>query len=566
MADESTHASLRFIRKIAADGEIRRLTDSQLLQRYATEGDEAAFEILVHRHGAMVWRVCRDVLREPHAADDAFQATFLVLIRKAASIARPQLLGNWLYGVAHRVALRARKTSARRQARELHPANRVALATALDPADKDGQPLLQEELQRLPAKYRAPMILCYLEGRTNEEAARQLEWPVGTVKVRLMRGREMLRARLTRRGLALSAPAMAAALASNTASAVPAPLVDTTIKAAFLFVAGKPILSSQAALLAEGVLKTMKWTNVKIVALVLLALAFLGAGLMTIRALAADPKVVRARAPALGLPVQVAGPKEQTKMKTDVEKLQGTWNIVTLEVDGAKMEANLFKGAKIVMKGDAFTTFSMGAEYKGTFKIDATKKPKQIDLMFTEGPEKGNTSLGIYELDGDIMKICLTIAKKDRPTEFATKPGSGLALETLKRETQTDTQDALNHEMVRLGGEWSMMSGEIAGQTMPAEFVKTAKRMVKGNETTVTIGGQLFFKATFTIDISKQPHTVDYTMTDGLTKGKTQYGIYEWNKGTVRYCFAAPGKDRPTDFTTKAADERILSVWEKNKQ
>jgi RNA polymerase sigma factor (sigma-70 family) len=566
MPDESTHASLRFIRKIAAEGEIRRLTDGQLLQRYASDRDEAAFEILVHRHGGMVWRVCRDVLREAHAADDAFQATFLVLIRKAASIGRPELLGNWLYGVAHRVALRARQTSARRQAHELHPANMGVTAAALDPAGQDRQPLLQEELQRLPAKYRAPMVLCYLEGRTNEEAAQQLQWPVGTLKVRLMRGREMLRTRLARRGLALAAPALASALAPSPVSAVPAPLLDNTIKAAFLFAAGKPIVSTRAAVLAEGVLKTMKWTNVKIVAMMLLALGLLGAGLLTLRTLAADPKVVKTRAPALAPPVQVDGPKEQTKMKTDVEKLQGTWIVATLEVEGAKVEANLFKGAKIVIKGDAFTTISMGATYKGTFKIDATSKPKKIDLMFTEGPEKGNTSLGIYELDGDTWKLCLTIANKDRPKEFATKPGSGLGLETLKRETQKDVENAINDEIARLGGQWSMISGEIAGQPLPAEFVKTAKRVVKGNETTVTFGGQLFLKATFTVDISKQPHTIDYTMTDGLTKGKTQYGIYEWDEGTVRFCFAAPGKERPTEFTTKAGDERTLSVWEKKKE
>src|SRR5262249_4479951 len=162
--------------------------------------EETAFEILVHRHGAMVWRVCRNVLREAHAAEDAFQATFLILVRKAGSIGKPELLGNWLYGVAYRVALRARKMMARRQTHERQGIDVAATQPVDDAAGPDLQPVLHEELQRLPPKYRSPMVLYYLEGRTNEEAARRLQWPVGTLKVRLLRGREMLRTRLVRRG------------------------------------------------------------------------------------------------------------------------------------------------------------------------------------------------------------------------------------------------------------------------------------------------------------------------------------------------------------------------------
>src|SRR5262249_16921160 len=138
-------------RQIPDAGDVRRVTDGELLERYATRREEAAFEILVHRHGAMVWRVCRNVLRESHTAEDAFQATFLILVRKAGSIARPELLGNWLYGVAYRVALRARKMAARRDAHERQGVEMIATASADEPAGRDGQLLLQEELQRLPA-------------------------------------------------------------------------------------------------------------------------------------------------------------------------------------------------------------------------------------------------------------------------------------------------------------------------------------------------------------------------------------------------------------------------------
>ncbi len=190
MAEERVHPILRFIRRIAAAGELRQLPDCQLLQRYAKQKDETAFEVLVKRHGAMVWRVCRGVVGDANAAEDAFQATFLVLVRKASSIGRPELLGNWLYGVAFRVALRARKTLARQQARQRQGVETLAAAGVDESGRQDLQSVLQEELQRLPTKYRSPMVLCYLQGRSNEEAALQLHWPVGTLKVRLMRGQK----------------------------------------------------------------------------------------------------------------------------------------------------------------------------------------------------------------------------------------------------------------------------------------------------------------------------------------------------------------------------------------
>jgi uncharacterized protein (TIGR03067 family) len=137
---------------------------------------------------------------------------------------------------------------------------------------------------------------------------------------------------------------------------------------------------------------------------------------------------------AVGLLIAADNSKEDGKMKEEVEKLQGTWNFTSLEVQGMKFPEKAFAGSQIVIKGNSFTTLSGEATYKGTFKVDITKQPKTLDLNFTEGPEKGNTSLAIYELEGDNWKICLTVTGKDRPKEFASKPGSGHALETLKRE------------------------------------------------------------------------------------------------------------------------------------
>lgn len=259
-------------------------------------------------------------------------------------------------------------------------------------------------------------------------------------------------------------------------------------------------------------------------------------------------------------------PAGEAALQAEIEKLQGTWNIVALEMGGEKKTENALKGSKIIVKGDTFTSLSMGAIYKGNIKVDVNAKPKRLDLIFTEGPEKGNTNFAIYELDGDTWKICLNVTGKERPKEFASKAGSGYALETLKREAGGKDQDAAKKELAFLEGEWSMVSGEIGGQPLPEASLKTSKRVTKGNETTAIVGGQLFFKATIAIDPSKKPKTIDYTMTEGPTKGKMQYGIYELTGDTVRFCFSAPGKERPTNFTTKAGDERTSSVWKKVKQ
>jgi penicillin amidase len=290
------------------------------------------------------------------------------------------------------------------------------------------------------------------------------------------------------------------------------------------------------------------------------------------------PEAAKARTLVFAPSAGADKPMKETRMKTDAEKLQGAWNVATLEVDGTAMAAAVVQGSKIVIQGERFTTVSMGATYKGTFKIDATKSPKTLDLRFTEGPEKGNTALGIYELDGDAWKLCLSVTAKTRPKEFTTKAGSGYALETLVREvpgkkraaaeSPAPDRGAPKPEKVagELEGEWSMVSGEIEGRKLPEAYVKTGKRIVKGNLTTVTINGQTMMKATFTVDATKKPKTIDFTMVGGFSKGAQQLGIYELDGDTFRSCFASPGKERPTDFSTSAGDGRTFSVWKKVKR
>jgi RNA polymerase sigma-70 factor (ECF subfamily) len=208
----------------------------------------------------MVLGVCRRLLHDGHAAEDAFQATFLVLFRRARALDRHGSLANWLYTVAYHVALKARADAAHRRQRERQVGEMSQVESQPEEVWRDLRPVLDEELSFLPDKYRTPIVLCYLQGKTNEEAARLLGWPIGTVKGRLSRAREILRTRLARRGITLSTGLLGAVLAEHASAAVPGLLVHSTIKTIALLSAGKAtagLAAAPAAALGEGVLKAM---------------------------------------------------------------------------------------------------------------------------------------------------------------------------------------------------------------------------------------------------------------------------------------------------------------------
>jgi RNA polymerase sigma-70 factor (ECF subfamily) len=250
--------------------------DAELLEQFIQDQDEEAFATLVRHHAALVYGVCRRILRHTQDAEDAFQATFLILARKARSIRRHQFLAGWLYQVAFRTALRAREMQALRKVRENeafeHRAMCMAPASALDGVGE----VLDEEVRRLPAKYRAPILLCYLQGQTNEEAARRLSCPTGTVKVRLSRARELLRRRLVRRRAAFSVAALLSACLEQAHAGAPPHLVVSSAATT----AG---LSAKAGGLANQVLRSMVLARIKasisvLMTALLLALANMLAG------------------------------------------------------------------------------------------------------------------------------------------------------------------------------------------------------------------------------------------------------------------------------------------------
>jgi len=310
---------LRHLRRLVVRQGDGGLSDAQLLERFARERDQAAFEVLVWRHGAMVLGVCQRVLSHRQDAEDALQATFLALVRQAGSISRRGSVGSWLHKVAYRTALRAR---AQRQKQAVDPARVEELPAPLvrdEESWREVRSVLDEELERLPEKYRTPLVLCYLEGLTNKEVAEQLACPIGTVFTRLSRGRDLLRARLTQRGVALSAGLLATVLAEQAPAApLAAGLVQATVEAAVLFAAGSGaagVLSPNVVALTEGVLKMMWFNKLKLVvaAFVTLAVAGSGLGLVAFRVAAREQAGGRNDAPEDAKPAEAAArPAKET--------------------------------------------------------------------------------------------------------------------------------------------------------------------------------------------------------------------------------------------------------------
>ncbi len=270
-------------------------------------------------------------------------------------------------------------------------------------------------------------------------------------------------------------------------------------------------------------------------------------------------------------------------MPNDLEKLQGTWNVTSLESNGQQMPEITFNGATIVINGNQFRSTGMGAIYEGTLELDPNQTPKALDMFFTAGHAQGVRHPGIYKLDGDTWTLCISTQTSKRPKTFSTAIDSGFALETLQRGvvekrakqkarsakagvaagniTSTQHNEASFGPVTELEGEWQMLSAVFNGIPMDPNLVKWCKRITRGNVTKVIAGPQVFLNATFTLDHSKQPGLIDYVNLEGASKGKTQAGIFTLSGGELKTCMAAPGEKRPNDFSSQPGDNRTYTVW-----
>jgi RNA polymerase sigma factor (sigma-70 family) len=358
--------ALRQVQMLFQVGTIGSLSDRQLLEQFqsrAGDAAEAAFAGLVERHGPMVIRTCRSVLRDEHAVEDAFQATFLVLVRRARSLWVRDSLGPWLFQVAVRVSASARASDIRRRRLELKKARQTDLSVF--DRDRDNlSPLIHQELARLPEQFRAAVVLCCLEGLSQQQAARQLGWPLGTLQSRLARGREQLRAKLMRRGIAPSGALLAALLSSESAhAALPAALASSTVRMAAQYVSGKAgaavATASPVILLTQGVLKTMILQKLKLALALILVVAMTAASAVVCAHQAAQVES--------GLQSELVTPttaEEEDPFPTEVEP-------------------NLF------FEGDHDDD-----ELAETQKSDSHKPEKVIDASLGDGKPDGKQSLG----------------------------------------------------------------------------------------------------------------------------------------------------------------------------
>jgi RNA polymerase sigma-70 factor (ECF subfamily) len=426
MSNSQTNTVLRYIRTLPVTEQACNLTDRELMEHFKDRNEEDAFAGLVCRHGPMVLNLCQRILQNEHDAEDAFQATFLVLSRKATSLPPRESLCGWLHSVAGRIAQKAKVAAARRRKNEgLVPEKPVGDPLA-QMSLQEARKILDAELARLPDKFRAPLILCYLEGLARDEAANRLGWSVSTLKSRLKQARDKLGRRLASRGIPLSIAFGSLLFHEGMAlGAVPSFLMNSTIEAVMCLAAGNSATSAVSAkvvALTEGVLKAMYLTKLKTVLTVMLALSLIGAAasVFTYRTLGGDQKEL---AKQVGVKPAEKVADERKSDKTDKDKLQGSWNAVSAEMGGKEIPEETVKSCKFVFTNDKVVIIGLfrGEKEKGvegTFKLVPTAKPKAIDITITNKED----ALGIYDLKEDTLTICMVEATgNQRPNEFAGK-------------------------------------------------------------------------------------------------------------------------------------------------
>jgi RNA polymerase sigma factor (sigma-70 family) len=574
-------------------------SDAHLIEHFLATRDEAVFEAIVRRHGPMVYRVCWRALQHSQDAEDAFQATFLILAQSLRTVRKHASLASWLHGVAHRVALKGRAQAATRHYHE-HQASRPQAVPADDVTWGELRSALDAELALLPEKWRLPLILCQLEGRTQDEAARQLGWSKRTLRRRLDEARTALGRRLRRRGLwpaALSGVLLADGMAPAT---LPAGLVGLTAQAAAGIAAGQTAaagaLPAKVAALMEGAMKTMPMTNRKFAAVVLVVLGLLGAGAAAVgyRALAGGPAGLAPKAdPPPGPPVLRGEPP--AKPRSDPLEIRLVAKKATYVLDlGGKTPADFTRHVRaeeakaiaaqpsnlppavsvdlvlelrntgkkelaLTLGGDASTLM---LELKGPGALSAVAQGAfdqnlLLGKRVTIAPGKSH-SLPItrlaYGKRGEQHRAywcragAYTLTARLMTTEFR--------VHFVSAPVKLEVQDR-NDDRQMIQGSWGAIYAELGGKELPAERLATMKLTVTGDRYTVKVGEQID-QGTIKLRPDQKPKAMDLVGTKGPNKGKTIRAIYEPAKGYLRIGYDLSGKARPAKFGTRTDTQLIL--------
>jgi len=511
--------------------------DGELLARFSRTGDGAAFELLVRRHADMVWRVCRSELpRDRHSAEDAFQTAFLVLARKAGSV-RGGTVAGYLFRVARNASLRVRKRI-----------GRVAEATfeiGVEPTEPDrSTAAVVEEVERLPDKFRLPVLLCYFEDCTHAEAASRLGWAVGTVASRLARAKDRLRIRLTHRGLAL--PAILAGVGVPTMAVRAAAAMATTPSAV-------PMGISE---LSREVMMAMANTNAKWLTGAALA-ALLMTGGLGMMVLTAGP------APDEPKPAVKPGAKQPDKTDdAELKKLQGVWQVTKIENNLGVTTGKRTETMRWEIVGSTVTAIDGPGEKqrsKSRIALDGTKSPKRIAQTALTGPkdEPGRKIEGIYEVKGDKLRICFGEEGKELPTEFKVEKGADMGLIELERIPDTI------RELKDLAGVWKVVAMEREGRVL---------------EDTVANGKVEIHRDVLWIDVADKTESMIVAL-DGdkgwvalspisgpaaVRGSKPMLGRFAWKDDKLTLAFGTPGGERPVDL--KAGKDIGVIVLERAKK
>ncbi|QJW98206.1 sigma-70 family RNA polymerase sigma factor [Frigoriglobus tundricola] len=574
----------------ALRSDLDALPDAELLGRFTRYADHPAFEVLLRRHGPMVLGVCRRMLAAD--ADDAFQATFLVLIRKAREL-RGERLGAWLYGVAYRVALKARTRALRianfrREVTDMMPDPNVPSGAP------DWLPILDAELAAIPAKYRDPIVLCELQGASRTEAARTLGVPEGTLSSRLARGREMLRRRLLKHGTLLPAGGLAALFSANGVgrATVAAALIARTSELAKVATGAAPAgaMPVGAAQLTDEVLKSMFLTKLRTTGAVLTALALAVVGLAAAALPAgtpAVPAVARGIPQGLGLTTEapVAPPRPAPKDLAgtapvdDVKAVQGLWSVVRFDTTKALHEEAQYYGFKerqqLFIAGDVWWEICTLPDNGNIRPCIATlspgKAPKWLDmrpLSDTPGRPIGMSDKRLYLFEPAAQKDQLTVISnfaRHRPAEFNPRDEDTKLLSLVYQRQKLGPAAGVP----ALLGSWEQPVTRFkrpgcavpilgtGGKSMTARVEVYDSLIFIGNLPHFTTDGSDWLGGSYTLDTTRNPPGIDITLFDPLPGNvKHLYGSYEVTRAGLQLVLGLSGKRgaRPMDFIPTTED------------